>query len=74
MNEKQKELIQKVMKSPRGTILRKGKTERILWGVMPGFIAYKTKRSKTKVTSLNIPDFIEWAEKAEFVSLEGERI
>lgn len=55
------------MNSPRGTVLRKGKTERVLWGFMPGFIAYKTKRSRTKVSALNIQEFIEWAEKAEFV-------
>lgn len=70
MSEKQKELLQKIMNSPRGTILRKGKTERVLWGIMPGFIAYKTKRSKTKVTALNVQEFIEWAEKADFVSKE----
>lgn len=67
MNEKQKKLLQKIMNSPRGTVLRKGKTERVLWGFMPGFIAYKTKRSRTKVSALNIQEFIEWAEKAEFV-------
>lgn len=67
MNENQKKLLHKIMNSPRGTILRKGKTERILWGYMPGYIAYKTKRSKTKVTALNIQEFIDWAEKAEFV-------
>lgn len=60
------------MNMPRGTVLRKGKTERILWGIMPGFIAYRTKRSKN-VTALNIQDFIEWAEKAEFVSLEESK-
>lgn len=65
MNEKQKELLQKIMNSPRGTILRKGKTERILWGIMPRFIAYKTK-----LKALNIQEFIEWAEKAEFVVKE----
>lgn len=67
MSDKQKELLGKLMKMPRGTVLRKGKTERVLWGLMPGMIAYKTKRSKTQVTALNVHDFIKWAEKAEIV-------
>jgi hypothetical protein len=68
MTDSQKELLNKLLKMPQGTILRKGKTERILWGVIPGFIVYKTKRSKTKATALNINEFMEWAEKAEIVS------
>lgn len=55
------------MKLKQGTILRRGRTERILWGLMPGMIVYKTKRSKTKATALNINDFIKWAEKAEII-------
>lgn len=70
MNEKQKTLLLKIMELPVGTILRKGKTERILCGLMPGMIVYRTKRSKTKFTALNIQSFIKWAEKAEI--LEGE--
>lgn len=67
LTENQKILLEKILKMPRGTILRKGKTERILWGAMPGMIAYKTKSSKTKVTCLNVFDFMAWAEKAELV-------
>lgn len=67
MNENQKELLEKLIKLPVGTILRKGKTERILCGLMPGMIVYRTKRSKTKATALNVHDFIKWAEKAEIV-------
>ena len=67
LNEQQKELLVKIYKCKRGQILRKGKTERILYGADHMFIAYMTKRSKRKVTALNIPDFLKWAEKAEFV-------
>lgn len=67
MNNKQRELLEKIMKLKQGTILRRGRTERILWGLMPGMIVYKTKRSKTKATALNINDFIKWAEKAEII-------
>ena len=68
MTDKQKELLEKIIKSPRGTILQKGKTRRILWGVMPGMIAYKTFRSKKIVTAVLATDFLKWAEKAEFVT------
>lgn len=67
LNEQQKELLVKIYKCKRGQILRKGKTERILYGADHMFIAYMTKRSKRKVTALNIPEFLKWAEKAEFV-------
>lgn len=67
LNEQQKELLVKLYKCKRGQILRKGKTERILYGADHMFIAYMTKRSKRKVTALNIPEFLKWAEKAEFV-------
>lgn len=67
LNEQQKELLVKIYKCKRGQILRKGKTERILYGADYMFIAYMTKRSKRKVTALNIPEFLKWAEKAEFV-------
>lgn len=67
MNEEQKVLLRKIMKMRRGTILRKGKEERVLWSIMPGMIFYKTKRSKVEVTGLNIRDFLKWAEKAEIV-------
>lgn len=67
LNEQQKELLVKIYKCKRGQILRKGKTERILYGADHMFIAYMTKRSKRKVTALNIPEFLTWAEKAEFV-------
>lgn len=70
LTESQKELFIKLIQMPRGTVLRKGKTERILWGLGPGMIAYKTKRSKTRVTMLNVFDFMKWAEKAEIV--EGD--
>lgn len=67
LNEQQKELLVKIYKFKRGQILRKGKAERILYGADHMFIAYMTKRSKRKVTALNIPEFLKWAEKAEFV-------
>lgn len=67
LNEQQKELLVKIYKCKRGQILRKGKTERILYGADHMFIAYMTKRSKRKVTALNIPEFLKWAEKAGFV-------
>lgn len=67
LTDQQKELLLKIIRSRRGTILRKGTTERILWGLMPGMIAYKTKRSKQRVTCLNVLEFLKWAEKAEFV-------
>ena len=67
LNEQQKDLLVKIYKCKRGQILRKGKTERILYGADHMFIAYMTKRSKRKVTALNIPEFLKWAEKAEFV-------
>jgi len=67
LNEQQKELLVKIYKCKRGQILRKGKTERILYGADHMFIAYMTKRSKRKVTALNILEFLKWAEKAEFV-------
>jgi hypothetical protein len=70
MNEKQKELFIELLKMPVGTILRKGKTERILIGLIPGMIVYRTKRSKTKHTGLNIVSFMKWAEKAEIIEVE----
>ncbi|OMD31348.1 hypothetical protein [Paenibacillus odorifer] len=69
MNAKQREVLEKLMGLPVGTILRKGKTERILCGLMPGMIVYRTKRSKTKATALNVLSFIKWAEKAEIVEV-----
>ena len=70
LSEQQKELLIKIYKCKRGQILRKGKTERILYGADHMFIAYMTKRSKRKVTVLNIPEFLKWAEKAEFVEVQ----
>lgn len=72
MNEKQKDLLAKILELPVGTILRKGKTERIFCGLMPGMIVYRTKRSKTKFTALNTLSFIKWAEKAEIVTEQFE--
>lgn len=72
LNEQQKEVLIKIYKCKRGQILRKGKTERILYGADHLFIAYMTKRSKSKITMLAIPDFLKWAEKAEFVEEETE--
>ncbi|WP_340397786.1 hypothetical protein NST50_05230 [Paenibacillus sp. FSL E2-0202] len=69
MNANQKEVLIKLLGLPIGTILRKGKTERILCGLMPGMIVYRTKRSKTKFTALNINSFIKWAEKAEIIEV-----
>lgn len=70
LTDSQKELLNKLIRMPRGTVLRKGKTERILWGLMPGMIVYKTKRSKNTSTALNIFDFMKWAEKAEIIEEE----
>ncbi|MFD2867573.1 hypothetical protein ACFSY7_03515 [Kurthia populi] len=70
LSEQQKELLVKIYKCKRGQVLRKGKTERILYGADHMFIAYMTKRSKRKVTVLNIPEFLKWAEKAEFVEVQ----
>lgn len=70
LNEQQKTLLTKIYTSKQGQVLRKGKTERILYGADHMFIAYMTKRSKTQVTALNIPEFLKWAEKAEFVEKE----
>ena len=70
LSEQQKELLVKIYKCKRGQVLRKGKTERILYGADHMFIAYMTKRSKRKVTALNIPEFLKWAEKAEFVEVQ----
>ncbi|HEY2492708.1 MAG TPA: hypothetical protein VGI33_07350 [Paenibacillus sp.] len=67
MNDQQRKILEKLMGLPVGTILRNGKTERILCGFMPGMIVYRTKRSKTKATALNVLSFVKWAEKAEVV-------
>lgn len=71
LTDSQKELLNKLIKMPRGTVLRKGKQERILWGLMPGMIMYKTKITSNRTTGLNVFDFMKWAEKAEIV--EGEK-
>lgn len=68
LNLEEKALIEKIVNSNRGQILRKGKVERILYGMDHMFILYMTKRSKSKVTALNIKEFLKWAEKAEFIS------
>lgn len=65
MNENQKVILEKILKLPVGTVLRRGKSERILIGFMPGMVSYKTNRSKTKITVLNVLDFIKWAEKSD---------
>lgn len=67
IKESQRDVLIKIYGCKRGQILRKGKTERILYSADHSFIAYMTKRSKRKVTLLNIPEFLNWAEKAEFV-------
>lgn len=70
LTESQKELLNKLIRMPRGTVLRKGERERILWGLMPGMILYKTKITSKQTTALNVFDFIKWAETAEIIDFE----
>ncbi|AWV35182.1 hypothetical protein [Paenibacillus odorifer] len=45
MNDKQRQILEKLMGLPVGTILRNGKTERILCGFMPGMIVLDAFRA-----------------------------
>lgn len=67
LSDTERELLTKIIKSPRGTILRRGKVERTLWGITPGMIIYKTRRSKRTSVGESVPIFLKWAAKAEFI-------
>lgn len=67
LTDAQKELLNKMLQMPKGTVMKKGKTERILWGVGPGYIFYKIKSRPRQTTMLHVVQFMKWAEKAEFV-------
>ena len=70
LTKKQSELLQNLVDMPRGTILRKGNRERILWSVGPGYIFYKTKSKPKETTMVHVTSFMKWAEKAEIVEEE----
>ena len=67
LTKKQAELFQKLIEMPRGTILRKGNRERILWSLGPGFIFYKTKSKPNETTMMQLSTFMKWAENAEII-------
>ncbi len=68
MTENQKELFNRLIKMPVGTTLRKGQRQRILVGLAPGMIVYKTKADSPKTIMENISNFMKWAEKAEIIT------
>lgn len=65
MNEKQKELLQRILKMKVGTVLKKGNQRRILLGIAPGFIVYSTPSRPKQKNFMNVQIFMKWAEKAE---------
>lgn len=67
MNNKQKEMLNKLLGMPVNTVLKKGARQRILVGFNGFMFFYKTKSNSKKTTGQNAIDFLKWAEKADIV-------
>lgn len=67
MNEKQKELLNKLLSMPINTVLKKGSRQRIVVGFNGFMFFYKTKENSKHTTGQKTLNFIKWAEKAEIL-------